>query len=127
MTKEQAIQSKKWAVVGANNNPSKFGNKIYKKLKQHGYEVYPVNPGLSDIDGDVCYPSLESIPVKVDVVDFVVPEKIGLTTLEQMQLAGISTAFLQPGTASKAVLSKAKELNINVIQGCVLIELAFNC
>ncbi len=124
MTKEQALSAKKWAVVGANENKAKFGNKIYRRLKQHGYEVYPVNPGLETVDGDKCYAKLADIPVKIEVVDFVVPEKIGLTTLDEMKELGIDTAFLQPNTDSKAVLNKAQELGISAIQGCVLVELA---
>lgn len=124
MTKEQALACKKWAVVGATDNRDKFGFKIYRKLKNHGYEVYAVNPGLSKVLGEKCYATLAELPVKVDVVDFVVNEKIGLDVLQQMQELGIATAWLQPGADSKAVLDKAEELGINAIQACVLVALA---
>lgn len=123
MTKEQALQCKKWAVVGATDNKDKFGFKIYRKLKAHGYEVYPVNPGLNEVLGDKCYAKLSDIPVKIDVVDFVVNEKIGLTVLQEMQELGITTAWLQPGADSKAVIDKAQELGVTSIQACVLVAL----
>lgn len=123
MTKEQALECKKWAVVGASDSKEKFGFKIYRKLKTHGYEVYPVNPGLSEVMGDKCYASLADLPTKVDVVDFVVNEKIGLTVLEQMKELGLTTAWLQPGADSQAVIDKAKELGLTPIQACVLVAL----
>jgi predicted CoA-binding protein len=44
MSEATMLEKKIWAVVGANNDPDKYGNIIYKKLKSRGYEVYPVNP-----------------------------------------------------------------------------------
>ena len=34
----------KIALVGASNDKSKFGNRIYLDLKNKGYNVVPVNP-----------------------------------------------------------------------------------
>ncbi|MDD2481966.1 MAG: CoA-binding protein, partial [Lutispora sp.] len=62
MNKETMLEKKIWAVVGVNQNPEKFGNKIYKRLKNQEYEVYPVNPVDETIDGDICYKNLSSIP-----------------------------------------------------------------
>ena len=54
MTIQQALDQKVWAVIGATDKTEKFGYKIYKCLKDHGYEVYPVNPNVAEIDGDKC-------------------------------------------------------------------------
>ena len=78
MTIQQALDQKVWAVIGATHKTEKFGYKIYKCLKDHGYEVYPVNPNIAEINGDKCYPSLSALPVVPAVVDFVVPEAAGL-------------------------------------------------
>ena len=77
MTIKDALAEKVWAVIGATHKTDKFGYKIYKCLKEHGYEVYPVNPNVTSIDGDTCYPSLSALPVVPGVVDFVVPETAG--------------------------------------------------
>jgi predicted CoA-binding protein len=70
---KEFIVQKKFAVVGATDNPGKYGNQIVKNLKSRGYEVYPVNPRLEKVEGIKCYNKLDDIPVRVDVVDFVVP------------------------------------------------------
>jgi uncharacterized protein len=62
---ESMLEKKIWAVIGANNDPDKFGNIIYKRLKSEGYTVYPVNPMYEEVEGDPCYPDLESLPLQV--------------------------------------------------------------
>ncbi len=40
------------AIVGAMDNPSKYGYVIYRDSKLEGFRVFPVNPNRSSIDGD---------------------------------------------------------------------------
>ena len=84
MTIQQALDQKVWAVIGATHKTEKFGYKIYKCLKDHGYEVYPVNPNVAEIDGDKCYSRLSALPVVPAVVDFVLPESAGLAALDDV-------------------------------------------
>jgi len=123
MTIQQALDQKVWAVIGATHKTEKFGYKIYKCLKDHGYEVYPVNPNVAEIDGDKCYPSLSALPVVPAVVDFVVPESAGLAALDECKELGIPTVWLQPGADKPSVVEKAHALNLHVIQDCVLVQL----
>jgi 3-hydroxypropionyl-CoA synthetase (ADP-forming) len=57
------------AVVGASDTPGKIGNAVLRSLACHEYvgDVYPVNPGRSEILGRPAYPSLASIPGQVDL------------------------------------------------------------
>ena len=59
------------AVVGASSNPDRDSYKVMKFLKDCGYEVFPVNPNLvnTKILGQKCYPALEAIEKKIDMVD----------------------------------------------------------
>lgn len=120
---QTALTKKVWAVLGATAKTEKFGYKIYKCLEKHGYEVYPVNPTVTAIDGVTCYASLRDLPVVPDVVDFVVPEKAGLLALEECKALGIRTVWLQPGADKPAVVAKGQELGLEVIQACILVEL----
>ena len=122
MTIQEALQKKVWAVLGATDKTHKFGYKIYAHMKAAGYEVYPVNPRVETIDGQVCYNSLTDLPVKPDVVDFVVPESAGLAALDECLELGIPTVWLQPGADTDAVVKKANDLGLAVIQDCVLVQ-----
>lgn len=118
------LDKKVWAVVGATENPDKFGNKIYKKLKRFGYEVYAVNPVYKEVDGDICYPNLAELPVKVECVDVVVnPEKAALVLQEVIEL-GIENIWFQPGTFTPDIVDKSEKAGVNTVYlNCVLVEL----
>ncbi len=40
-----------WAVVGASQDQSKFGYRIFRSLRDAGYIVYPVNPRGGTLEG----------------------------------------------------------------------------
>ena len=44
------VDERVWAVVGVSTNPSKYGNKIFRDLREAGYTVYGVNIHGGQID-----------------------------------------------------------------------------
>ena len=62
------LAQKKIAVVGVSDKRETGCNLAYNKFKENGYQVFPVNPRLSEFEGDPCYPDLKSIPEKPDAV-----------------------------------------------------------
>ena len=123
MPEEVMVQKKVWAVIGATENPKKYGNMIYKKLKKRGYTVYPVNPNVNLVDGDACYPDLSSLPQVLEVIDMVVSPQIGMAILEESARLGIKDVWLQPGTFNDELLTLIKKLNLNAVQACVMVAL----
>ena len=57
------------AVVGMSPKPERPSHYVSMYMKQHGYNIIPVNPGHDEIAGIKCYPSLKEISYPVDVVD----------------------------------------------------------
>ena len=117
---ENAIEKKVWAVVGATNNKDKFGCRIYKRLLKAGYEVYPVNPGIAEIDGAKCYATIADLPVIPDVVNIVVPAKIAVEIVKEAAEKGVKIVWLQPGSDKPEVVQAASEAGLEVIEDCVL-------
>ncbi|MDP4181217.1 MAG: CoA-binding protein [Bacillota bacterium] len=123
MLEEMMLEKKVWAVVGANNDPKKYGNMIYKKLKSKGYKVYPVNPGYEAVEGDPCYKNLSSLPEKPDVIDMVISHKRGKPVLEEAASLGIQNIWLQPGTYNDEIMDFIAEKGLTAVQACVLVAL----
>jgi len=121
--KEQMLRHKKWAVLGASDKQNRYGYKIFKKLLNYGYEVYPVNPGLEEIEGIKVYPSLKDIPVQIEVVDFVVNPSTGKKILKDVKDLGIKNIWLQPGARSEEIDQLAAEYHLNIVKDCVLASL----
>jgi predicted CoA-binding protein len=121
---QELLKLKNWAVVGATENTSKFGYKVFKKLKRFDYNVYPVNPNFNEVDGVKCYHNITDIPEHVDVISLIVNPKIGMDVIEQANEKGIKNVWCQPGAESKELVDKAKEYGMNIIVNeCVLVEL----
>ncbi|MEM3458394.1 MAG: CoA-binding protein [Candidatus Bathyarchaeia archaeon] len=114
-----------FAVVGASRDPRKYGYQVYKDLKSAGYKVYAVNPNAEEILGDKCYPSLEKLLVKPDVVDVVVPPKVTEYTVETCNKLRITKVWMQPGSESDKAIKFCEDNGIDVVYGvCVMIERA---
>jgi predicted CoA-binding protein len=118
---KEFMAQKRFALVGATSNTSKNGYRIFKNLTRRGYEVYPVNPGMEELEGVKCYHSLADIPVKVDVVDFVVPPNVTEEILKECKRLGLERIWLQPGSESKAALDFCRENKMRVVHDiCVM-------
>ena len=104
-----------FAVVGASRNPEKYSHQVYKDLRNARYRVYPVNPNTNEILGDKCYPSLQGLPVKPDVVDLVVPSKVTEQAVKTCKRLGIRKVWMQPGSESEPAISFCKENGIAVV------------
>mgnify|MGYP000928876072 FL=1 len=123
MLEEMMLKKEVWAVVGANTDADKYGNKIYRKLKSMGYRVYPVNPNYDTVEGDKCYKDLSSLPEVPEVVEMVVSPKRGKPVIEEAARLGIKNIWLQPGTYDDELLETIRQKGLTAVQACVLVAL----
>lgn len=111
-----------WAVVGASNDRSKYGNRIYRTLREAHYTVYPVNPQEEMIEGDRAYKKLADLPQSPTVVDMVIPPRYALSTVKQAKEAGASAIWFQPGAEDAEAIGWARENGLDVIESCILVH-----
>ncbi|KAF3007329.1 hypothetical protein E8E14_006385 [Neopestalotiopsis sp. 37M] len=107
------FSSPNFAVVGASNNPAKFGHKIFAWYTQHSIAATPINPGSASIDvGPQSYatkPSLSALPnPKETSVSIITPPFATLKVLKEAKELGIPAVWLQPGTFDEEVLKYAR-------------------
>ena len=120
---KEFMAQRRFAVIGATDNPEKYGNQIVKNLKKRGYTVYPLNPRLAQVEGLPCYAALDDLPEKPDVVDFVVPPSVAEKTLETCLRLGLDRIWLQPGSESEAALAFCQEHGMKVVHDvCVMMN-----
>ena len=111
------------AVVGASDNPDKFGHAIYRDLKRKGYRVFPVNPNRETVDGDRAYPTIQSLPDTPDIVNLSVPPEVSLAVAQECLRIGIMDIWLQPGAENNIVLNYLQENGFNYVAGaCIMIK-----
>jgi len=115
------LSQRSLAVVGVSRNTKKFGNAIYRTLKQQGYKVFPIHREAESIEGDRCYPVFKALPEKVGGVVICIPPVQTEKILEGVLAAGISHVWLQRGAESYAALRFCEKNGITVVHGqCIL-------
>ena len=120
----EMFEKKTWAVVGATQNPSKFGNKIFKKLQRFGYQVTPINPVYDDVEGVKTFENLSAMDEKPECVNVVVGPERAMKALEEAIELGIKYVWFQPGAFDNAIIDRAEEAGVNIVyHACVLVEL----
>jgi len=111
------------ALIGATNDSKKYGNIIYKDLKRKNITVYGINPKATTIDGDKVYPTLESLPLRPDILNFVVPPKIAFTMIQEAVANGYDNFWLQPGAESEEILDYLDRSGKTYLaNACVMVE-----
>ncbi len=113
---------KRIAVTGVSRQPkSHGGNIVYLRLRQRGYEVFPVNPNADQVEGDACFHDLKSIPGGVDAVVIGTRPEVAKDTVRECAELGIKHVWMHRGPGAGSVSDAATEYGrqhgITVIDG----------
>jgi uncharacterized protein len=109
------------AILGASADRRKYGNIAVRTFVRQGYEVFPVNPKETQIEGLTVCSSIAAVPVRPDLVSVYLPPPVVLKVLPDIAARGCDELWLNPGTESPEVLAAAERLGLNVIQGCSIV------
>jgi predicted CoA-binding protein len=116
------VKRRIWAVVGASRDRSKFGNRVFRSLRDAGYIVFPVNPRGGMLEGAQVYPSLAELPEPPDVIDMVVPPAVTEQVVEEAHKLGLTRIWMQPGAESEAAIAYCHEHGIEVVHdACAMV------
>jgi predicted CoA-binding protein len=112
------------AVVGMSKNEDKAAHYVPKYLIDHGYNVIPVNPTATEILGRKSYPTVSSIPDKIDIVDiFRRSEDVPSVVQDAINKDGIKVIWMQEGIYSKEAEEVAKVKSISTVYNrCMMAE-----
>jgi len=123
------LAQKKIAVVGVSDKRDTGCNLNYTKFKENGYQVYAVNPRMTQFNGDPCFADLKSIPEKPDAVFILANPKVTDEMVRQCVELGIKHVWMhcmmgtKPGLAagmtsvSREAVELCKANGIAVIPG----------
>ena len=118
------LEQKNIAVVGMSKNEGKPAHFVPKYLIEHGYNVIPVNPTITEVLGRKSYPSIADISEDVDVVDiFRRSEDVPPVVNDAINKKGIKVIWMQSGIYNEEAERKAKENGIDVVfNRCMMVE-----
>ena len=126
---KEFLALKKIAVVGVSSRRETGCNANYRKFKSSGYQVFAVNPHITEFDGDPCYPDLKSLPEKPDGVFILANAAVAEQMVDQCVELGVKHVWMhcmmgtKPGAAagmisvSPKAVQLCRENGISVIPG----------
>jgi predicted CoA-binding protein len=110
------------ASVGVSSSEEKPSYWIFNYLKEHGYQMIPVNPTASEILGQKTYPDLVTIPKKIEVVQvFRKPEDVP-PVVEQAIKVGAKIVWMQKGIINEEAARNAESAGLKVVMNRCMME-----
>ncbi len=134
---ERFLSLKRIAVVGISRDSRQPANAIYRKLRDSGHEVFPVNPNATHAEGSRCYPDLASIPGGVEGIVIATTPQVSTEIVRQCVALGIRDVWMHrsfgAGSVSNDAVRLCRENGIAVIDGacplmyCEPVDVAHKC
>lgn len=115
------------AIIGASSDRTKFGNKSVRAHLAQGYDVFPINPKGGEIEGLQAYTNIGDVPVEnLDRVSLYVPPAVGMLLIEAIAAKGCQELWLNPGSESDELATKARELGLEPIIACSIVDVGIS-
>jgi hypothetical protein len=116
------------AVVGCSATPGKAAHEVPAYLRDHGYEVHPVNPYADEIFGIEAADSLAEVDAEIDLVNVFRPSEevpgIVEQVLDRKNARGdVQALWLQLGISHDEAVGRAEDAGLRVVQDkCMKVE-----
>ena len=118
---EDFLSQKRLAVVGVSGEPHDFSRGLFREFCQRGYDMVPVNPKLSEVEGRICYPRLQDVAPPVDGVLLMTSPAVTEQVVRDCVEAGIHRVWMYRAVGAGAVSPSAIEFcntqDIHVVPG----------
>ena len=110
------------ALIGASNDPSKYGNKILVDLISKGHNIVPINPKEEEVAELKSYRNINELDEKPLIINFVVPPAVGLEVTKEMVEENYDNFWYQPGAESLEISEYLDSKKKNYIDDkCIMV------
>jgi predicted CoA-binding protein len=131
------LRGRRVAVAGVSRGTQSAANPVYRRLRDSGYEVFPVNPRASQVEGVPCYPDLASIPGDLDGVVVATHPEVSADVVRQAAARRVPRVWLHrsfgQGSVSASAVRECEKASISCIAGgcplmyCEPVDLGHRC
>lgn len=122
---ERFLKGERLAVAGVSRDSKQPANAIFKRLVQSGFDVFPVNPKASEVEGVQCYPDVVSLPETVHGVVIATPPAASAQVVRECGEGGIERVWFHrsfgTGSVSEEAVRECEKQGIEcIVGGCPL-------
>lgn len=123
---ELFLNASTFAVAGASQDRSKYGNKVFRAIVASGRTVYPLNPTATEVEGDPAFASIANRPVVPESLSIVTPPHVTSPVIQRAIAAGVKNVWMQPVAEDDQACQTAREAGLNGIDdgSCILVLVA---
>ena len=109
------------AVVGISDRPSRDSYRVAAYLAQAGYVIIPVNPNVTQVLGERCWPTLDDAPKPIEVVDVFRRSELVEPVVDAAIRVGAKAVWMQDGVVNETAAAKARAAGLLVVMDrCML-------
>ena len=121
---ELLSSTKRVAVVGISDKEDRPSNGVSRWLMKNSHlELYFVNPSLTEVLGQPCYPTLADIPVKIDLVDIFRKVSDIPGVVDEAIAIGAKSIWMQLALRDEESAQKAVDAGLDVVMDlCIKVE-----
>lgn len=119
------LRGRRIAVVGVSRGPNSAANAVFRRLRESGYEVFPVNPNASQVEGTMCFPNLASVPGDLDGIVIATHPDVSVSVVRQAVERKVPRIWFHrsfgSGSVSAAALQECARSGVRcIVGGCPL-------
>lgn len=123
------LAGRRFAVAGVSRDRRHAANFIYRKLRDVGYEVVPLNPNAGEVEGSRCYSDLGSIPGWIDGVVIATHPRVSIEIVRQCAERGVRRVWFHrscgQGSVSNEAIRECRDRGLTcIVGGCPLMYCA---
>lgn len=109
------------AVVGLSHKRFRPSYGVAEYMQRNGYRIIPVNPLEHAVLGEKCYPDLDSVPERVDIVDIFRRAEFVPEIVEAAIRIGARAVWMQEGVVHEEAAQRAATAGLEVVMDrCIL-------
>ena len=113
------------AVAGVSRQHGQAANAVFRRLRDSGYEVFPINPKASEVEGARCYGDVGAVPGQLDGVVIATAPDISPEIVRQCADRGVRRVWFHrsfgDGSVSEEAVRQCRAHGIDcIVGGCPL-------
>ena len=117
----QFLASQRIAVAGVSRDGRQPANAIFRRLRETGHDVVPINPNATNLEGVACYADVATVPGPLDAVLVAAHPAVGAALVRQCAERGIRRVWFHrsigEGSVSDEAIAEAGRLGVEVLVG----------
>jgi uncharacterized protein len=118
---DEFMAQKRLALVGVSHDPKDFSRNMFREFTQRGYDMVPVNPNLTEVDGALCFDCLQDVAPAVAGALVMTPPDQTEQVVRDCAEAKVRLVWLHRGVGTGAVSRDAVDYchdhGLSVIEG----------